>query len=54
LDPNNGGFPSTLNVDDATFYKNKANGVDFDIAGSSLKQRRSQQRPVAAMHRVSC
>jgi hypothetical protein len=36
LDPNNGGFPSTMSVKDATFYKNKANGVDLDVAGSSL------------------
>lgn len=36
VDPNNGGFPSTINVDGTRFYKNKANGVDLDVAGSSL------------------
>ncbi len=41
LDPNNGGFPSTVNVKGVTFYKNKGNGVDFDIAGSSLTNSRA-------------
>jgi hypothetical protein len=41
LDPNNNGFPSTVNVSNATFYKNKANGVDFDLAGSSLTNSRA-------------
>jgi hypothetical protein len=41
VDPSNGGFPSTINVNGAKFYKNKANGVDLAVAGSSLKSVRA-------------
>jgi hypothetical protein len=41
VNPSNGGFPSTIKVNAAKFYKNTANGVVLAVAGSSLKNVRA-------------